>query len=54
MVSPKEASKARVAAYQKVIEEAAKVVAEAPANAAVNTAAEVAWRSQVGQVSQWL
>ena len=42
MVSPKEASKARVAAYQKAMEEATKVVAETTANAAANAAAEPA------------
>jgi hypothetical protein len=40
MVSPKEASKARVAAYQKAMEEATKVVAEAAANAAAEAAPE--------------
>ena len=42
MVSPKEASKARVAAYQKAMEEATKAVVEAAANAAANAAAEAA------------
>ena len=42
MVLLKEASKARVAACQKVIEEAAKAVAEALGNAAANAAAESA------------
>ena len=44
MVSPKEASKARVAAYKEAMEEAVKAaveaVAEATANAAVNAVAE--------------
>ena len=41
MVSPKEASKARVAAYQKAMKEATKAVTEAAADAA-NAAAEAA------------
>ena len=40
MVSPKKASKARVAAYQKTMEEVTKVVAEAAANAAAEVAPE--------------
>ena len=40
MVLLKEALKARVAAYQKAIEEATKVVAEAAANAAAEAAPE--------------
>ena len=40
MVSLKEALKARVAAYQKAMEEATKVVAEAAANAAAEAAPE--------------
>ena len=39
IVSPKEASKAQVAAYKEAIEEAAKVAAEAAAEAAVEAAA---------------
>ena len=54
MVSPKEASKARVAAYWKAIEEAAKAVAEAAAIATAEAAAEAAPEEQVGRVSQWL
>ena len=42
MVSPKEALKARVAAYQKAMEEAIKAVVEAAVNAAANVAAEAA------------
>ena len=42
MVSPKEASKARVAAYQKAMEEATKAVVEAAANAAANATANAA------------
>ena len=42
MVLPKEALKARVAAYQKTMEEATKAVVEAAANAAANAAAEAA------------
>jgi hypothetical protein len=42
MVSPKEASKARIAAYKEAMKEAAKAAAEA------------ARVSQVGRVSQWL
>ena len=38
MVSPKEASKARIAAYKEAMEEAAKVAAEAAAEAAVKAA----------------
>jgi len=40
MVSPKEALKARVAAYKEAMEEAAKVAAEAAAEAAANVVAE--------------
>ena len=42
IISPKEALKARVTAYQKAMEEAIKVVAEAAANTAANVAAEAA------------
>ena len=44
MVSPKEASKAQVAAYQKAMEEATKAVAEAAANAAANATVEAGVR----------
>ena len=40
MVSPKEALKARVAAYKEAMEEAAKAAAEAAAEAAANAVAE--------------
>ena len=42
MVSPKEALKAQVAAFQKAIEETTKAVVEAAANAAAEAAAEAA------------
>ena len=40
MVSPKEALKARAAAYKEAMEEAVKVAVEAAANTAVNTVVE--------------
>ena len=42
MVSPKEALKAQVAAFQKAMEETTKAVVEAAASAAANAAAEAA------------
>ena len=49
MVSPTEALKTRVAAYQKAMEEATKAVADVAANAAAELR-----RGQVGWMSQWL
>ena len=58
MVSLKEASKARVAAYKEAMEEATKVAAKAAVEAAVeaaaNAVAEALPGEPGGQVSQWL
>ena len=48
IVSSREALKAQVAAYQKVIKETVKAIAEAPANAAVNATAEAALEESGG------
>jgi len=49
MVSPKEASKARVAAYKEAIEEAVKAAAKAAAKAAVNVAANAVTEAPPGK-----
>ena len=49
MVSPKEASKARIAAYKEAMEEAAKVAAEAAAEAAVKAAANAVAEALPGE-----
>ena len=49
MVSPKEASKAQVAAYKEAMEEAAKVAAEAAAKAAVEVAANAVAEALLGE-----
>ena len=58
MVLPKEALKARVAAYKEAIEEAAKAVADTAVNTAVNAAANAVAKASPGElggrVNQWL
>jgi len=49
MVSPKEASKARVAAYKEAMEEAVKATAEAAAEAAANAAANAVAEAPPGE-----
>jgi hypothetical protein len=50
MVSPKEALKARVAAYKEAMEEAAKAAAEAAAEAAVEAAANAVADTLLGEL----
>ena len=50
MVSPKEALKARVAAYKEAMEEAVKAAAEAAVNIAVNAAANAVAEAPPGEL----